>query len=115
VGLAAPDGQRRVLLQRVRHAGVRDGLDCWTWYLESIYKFLPGWYVAGRYDVMRYSDVQSSAGTVTWDQDTQRTEAGVGYHVTPALIVKGVAQVWERGDGWEWKSVLPGVQVSFRY
>jgi hypothetical protein len=35
--------------------------------------------------------------------------------VTHDLLVKGVAQVYERGAGWEWDSLLPAVQISFRY
>jgi len=92
-----------------------DGLDALSWYAESSYKFLPGWYVAGRYDAMLFSEVPSVSGPVTWDQNIERVEAGLGYHATRELLVKAVGQVYRRDAGWEWKSLLPGVQVSFRY
>jgi hypothetical protein len=92
-----------------------DGLDALSWYAESSYKFLPGWYVAGRYDTMRFSQVPSTGGSISWDQNIERVEGGLGYHATRELLVKAVGQVYRREAGWEWKSLLPGVQVSFRY
>jgi len=50
-----------------------------------------------------------------WDENVQRVETGLGHHLTRDLLVKAVAQVYERGDGWEWKSLLPAAQLSFRY
>jgi hypothetical protein len=91
------------------------GLDNTAWYLESVYKFIPGWYVAGRYDVMRFDEVTVSSGPTTWDENVQRVESGVGHHLTRDLLVKVVAQVYKRSDGWELESMLPAAQLSFRY
>lgn len=91
------------------------GLASTAWYLEGAYTLHPGWYTAARYDVMRFDEVPTSTGMQTWDENVQRLEAGFGHHLTRELLVKAVAQVYARDDGWEWKSMLPAVQVSFRY
>ena len=91
------------------------GLGSTAWYLEGAYTLHPGWYTAARYDVMRFDEVLTSSGMQTWDENVERLEAGFGHHLTHELLVKLVAQVYARSDGWEWNSMLPAAQVSFRY
>ncbi len=92
-----------------------DGLGSRSYYVETQYRFWPGLYVAGRYDALRFEVVESAAGPVTWDENIQRFEGGIGYRPTRDLLVKAVAQLNDTGSGWEAKNVLPAVQVSFAF
>ena len=91
------------------------GLPSRSHYLEAVYTFRPGWYAAGRYDVLRFGDVETSAGKVTWDDNLERVELGVGYHPTRELLVKAVGQLTNDGDGYDIDSMLPALQISFKY
>ncbi len=91
------------------------GLGSVAGYFESVYTVSPGWYVAGRFDAMRFASVTTSSGTQTWDENVQRLEGGVGYHASRDLLLKAVGQVYERGNDWQWKGLLPALQMSFRY
>lgn len=91
------------------------GLDPRSYYLEAIYMFLPGWYAAGRYDAMRFDEVPSAAGAVTWDQNLERVELGVGYRISRELRAKAVGQLTDSGSGWDVKRLLPAVQLAFRF
>jgi hypothetical protein len=90
-----------------------DGLRTFSYYAEGRYRFSPGWYAALRWDEMRFEEVESAAGPVTWDQNIRRTEAGIGYHLSRELLVKAVAQVNDTGDGFDLDRMLPAVQTSF--
>ncbi len=58
-------------------------------YAELKYALPAGFYVAGRYDVMRFDDVVDSTGTaLSWDADVDRLEVGAGYRVTKGVIAK---------------------------
>lgn len=89
------------------------GLSNESYYLQAVYSILPGWDLAVRYDRMKFEEVASSGGVVMpWDENIERWEGGLGYHVTRDLFVKGVVQT-TRGDG-DW-DVLPAVQASFSF
>jgi len=92
-----------------------DGLGHTSYYLEGSYVFLPGWYAAMRYDAMRFERVEGSSGPVTWDENLQRVEAGVGYHATRELLVKAVAQMNAFAAGWDIDRILPALQISFAF
>ena len=62
-------------------------------YAELKYTLPAGFYVAGRYDIMRFSDVTDSTGALlSWDSDVDRLEVGGGYRVTKGVIAKVVFQ-----------------------
>lgn len=95
---------------------LRDGgLGVRSAYLETVYKFLPGWYGALRWDTIRFEAVESSAGRQTWDQNVERFEFGVGYRPTRELVVKAVGQLTDIGQGFRHQDLYPAVQVSFAY
>jgi hypothetical protein len=64
-----------------------------TGYLELKYALAFGGFVAGRYDVMRFSSVTDSTGAQhPWDSNVNRIEAGVGYRFTRDAQAKIVYQ-----------------------
>ena len=104
-----------VFLNRFETPIVDHGLGSLSYYLEGVYRFLPGWYAAARYDLVRFEEVASASGPVTWDENIDRVEAGVGYHVTRELLVKAVAQCNALDDGWDADRILPAMQISFAF
>jgi predicted porin len=57
------------------------------------YTLPAGFYVAGRYDIMRFSDVKDSKGTDrSWDADVDRLEVGAGYRIMKGVTAKAVYQ-----------------------
>ena len=68
-------------------------LDLRSWYVEGKYTVLPGWYVAGRFDRMIFSDVALSGGGVAaWDADLWKREIGIGFKPSKRLVAKLVHQ-----------------------
>ena len=104
-----------VFLNRFETPLVDDGLGSLSYYLEAAYRFLPGWYAAARYDLIHFEEVASASGPVTWDENIDRVEAGVGYHVSRELLVKAVAQCNALDAGWDADRILPAMQVSFAF
>jgi hypothetical protein len=93
----------------VREAGLSNE----SFYLQGVYSILAGWDLALRYDRLTFEKVSSSTGQVmSWDEDLQRWEGGVNYHVTRDLMVKGIVQATQGDAEWE---VLPAVQASFSF
>jgi len=70
---------------------------------------------AARYDLVRFEEVESASGPVSWDENIDRLEAGIGYHVTRELLVKAVAQCNALDAGWDADRILPAMQVSFAF
>ncbi len=69
-------------------------------YVEGRWAFPAGWYLAGRYDVLRFDEIQGSSGPPRpWDDDVTRIEAGVGYRVDRHVVAKAVYQVTTRDSG----------------
>jgi hypothetical protein len=70
-----------------------------TGYAEVKYTFLPGWFVAGRLDLLRHSTVNTkSDGTGlnrAWGHDFNRLEGGVGWRINRQTLMKGVYQRWD--------------------
>jgi hypothetical protein len=90
-----------------------DGLDNQSYYVQAVYSFRPAWNACVRYDAMRFDEVEDSAGNaMSWDENVERWETGVGYHVSRDLILKGVTQFTRAGQGWE---LIPAVQASFAF
>jgi hypothetical protein len=91
-----------------------NGLDNESFYAQVVYSFLAGWDASVRYDAMRFSEVQRSDGVaVTWDAPVDRVEAGISYHVSRDLLLKGVGQL-TNVDNTEWE-LVPAVQASFSF
>lgn len=62
-------------------------------YGEVKYKFMTKWYVAGRFDFIRFGDVTDSTGReVPWDYNVSRAEYGIGFKPRPRVTLKAVAQ-----------------------
>ena len=65
-------------------------------YVEGRFDFLPGWYLAGPFDWMSFSDVAvggETPGTVAWDDNTTRTEVALGYRFSREVLIKAD---WQR-------------------
>ena len=58
-------------------------------YAEGKYTLPAGFYVAGRYEIMRFSDLRDSTGaTRPWDTEWDRTELGLGYRIARGAVAK---------------------------
>ena len=65
-------------------------------YAEAKWTLPAGFYVAGRYEVMRFDEIKNSLGeSKPWDTDWDRGEAGVGYRLARGVLLKGVYQ-WNK-------------------
>lgn len=95
-----------------------DGLDSFSYYVDGKWDFHAGWFAALRFDSLSYGDVEVPNGggaTTSWDQNIERIEGGVGYHVSRTLLVKGVLQATNVGEGYVNEYVSPVLQVSFSF
>ena len=62
-------------------------------YAEGKWALPAGFYVAGRYEIMRFGDVTDSSGeSKPWDTDWDRGEVGVGYRLARGVLLKSVYQ-----------------------
>ena len=91
-----------------------DGLANNAFYLQGLYKLFPGWNLALRYDTLRYATLAEADGE-SWDEDVQRLEGGVNYHVNRDLVIKAVLQATDVGEGWESEYLMPALQASFAF
>ncbi len=63
------------------------------YYVEGKYTLPAGFWLAGRWEIQRFSKVTDSTGlAVPWDIDRNRAEAGLGYKVTKDVLAKLVFQ-----------------------
>ena len=92
-----------------------DGLSNRSFYLQGVYAMLPGLDLAMRYDEMRFEEVQVTGGKADWDQDIQRVESGVIYHVSRSMLAKFVVQTTNTGRGWTAENTVPALQISFSF
>ena len=66
-----------------------DDLTAWSYYIESRYQILPGFYVAGRVGQMFFDNIRDGAGAVRqWDRNHTRYEAALGYFFTRNFWIK---------------------------
>jgi hypothetical protein len=91
-----------------------DGLGTTAYWAQAVYSVAAGWDLALRYDTLRFEKVKDSTGNeMTWDLNVDRIEAGVDYHVSHDLVIKGVGQFTRlAGDDFE---LIPAVQASFSF
>jgi hypothetical protein len=62
-------------------------------YGELKVTLIPGMWVAGRGEVMRFSDITGATlGTRPWDDNRDRYETGLGYRLSRQALMKGVYQ-----------------------
>ncbi|MCF7798177.1 MAG: hypothetical protein K9N11_10040 [Lentisphaeria bacterium] len=70
-----------------------------TAYVEGRWDFLPGYYLAGRYDVWRYSKIApyatGSGGNYEWGYDFNRMESALGWRVNRQTLMKLDFQYWD--------------------
>ena len=61
-----------------------------SYFVESKWKFAPGWWLAGRWNQQLYDDIvdPTTGQETSWDNDVWRVEACVGWHVSRSLTVK---------------------------
>lgn len=69
------------------------------YYVETRWRFAPGWHVAARYDRLDFGDVVGSEGAVPWDAPVRRFEAGFGWVPRRHVLLKAVYQEDRRDDG----------------
>jgi hypothetical protein len=81
--------------------------------IEARYKIAPGLYVAMRGDRLDFSKVRGTAGSVEWEAQTWRYEAGLGYSVTRNIILKASWQKNGRDGGRVRKDALYAGQVLY--
>jgi hypothetical protein len=67
--------------------------------VEGRYKIAPGLYAAARGDRIDFSEIRGSRLRETWDADTWRLEAGLGYSIVRNITLKGVWQRNRRNGG----------------
>jgi hypothetical protein len=63
-------------------------LDALGVFVEGRYKILPGIFVAGRADTLRFNRVSSALQTQTWDAPVTRIETGLGTYLRSNLLAK---------------------------
>lgn len=86
------------------------GLGSWSTTGQLEWAFAAGWYAAVRYDLLRFEEVETTAGKMAWDTDIDRIEGGVGYHFSRNFMVKAVVQASDFGDGYD-DALLPMLQA----
>lgn len=93
----------------VREAGLRNE----SFYVQAVYSVVAGVDAVARYDRLTFEEVASSTGQImSWDENIQRWEGGLDYHVTRDLQVKGIVQATQGDADWE---LVPAVQASFSF
>ena len=81
--------------------------------VEGRYRVGPGFYVALRAELLGFSTINGSTTTDTWEADTSRLEAGVGYSVIRNLMLKGSWQLNDREGGRVRRDALVAAQVLY--
>lgn len=66
--------------------------------VETRYKLRPGFYIAGRFDHLGFSEITGSTGRSSWDAPVTRAEAAAGYSLQRNLMAKLAYQYnWRDG------------------
>lgn len=85
-------------------------------YLESKFKFTPGWYVAGRFDFFEPLKVPTETGAhERWDYPVHRFEIGLGFHPTRQALLKLVGQFNRVSQEEELNDDLYALQLSISF
>jgi hypothetical protein len=67
---------------------VAEDLDALGGFVEARVDVAPGWYVAGRYGGLFFSDVTAAATTASWSPEVHRSELALGYRVSREMLLK---------------------------
>ena len=69
-------------------------ISAFSWYVEGQYVFTSQIYAAARFDQMIFSHITDpeAGGRTPWGYNVGRIEAGMGFHASKHLILKGVVQ-----------------------
>jgi hypothetical protein len=101
-------------------SGNREALRNVAYYVEAKYTLGPGFYLAGRFDEVRFGDIQDAQGSLTpWDNPVRRAEVGLGYVFRDGVTGKLVRQdFWEKdlnGTGTYSRLGFFGAQLSLYF
>jgi len=95
---------------------ITDPLTARSAYVESRYRFGPRYFVAGRVDGLRFSDVavvRSNGQPTPWDAPVTRVEAGGGVYLQRNLTVRAVVQRNWRDAGRVLNKTFFSAQISY--
>jgi hypothetical protein len=67
--------------------------------VEGRYKVMPGAWIAARFDDLAFSEIEASAGTITWEAPVRRFEIAAGYAVHRYVHLKAGWQRNRRDGG----------------
>lgn len=70
-------------------------LDAYGGYVDGKYKLAPQWFVAGRVETIRFSEMDfgPELGKMEWDYPLNRFETGIGYNFNRNVTIKLVGQI----------------------
>ena len=94
-----------------------ENLEIYSGYLEAEYKFSPGWYIAGRYEILEPGKIENSSGEKEkWDYSAKRYEYGIGYRPNRSTTVKLVNQLnrFAENESLNHDKIAMQVSVMFR-
>jgi hypothetical protein len=91
---------------------IEDPLDALGLYAEARYKLRPGLYLAARADRLASTEIESVAGSQTWDAPVTRVEAGAGWAPLRHVLLKASWQHNWRDGGAVRESDLVAGQVD---
>jgi hypothetical protein len=94
---------------------IEDPVKAWATSLEAVYRVLPGFDVAARFDRLGFSPLQGSTVRDSWDAPVSRFESGLAYALTRNLRIKvGYQRNW-RDAGPRGRSTFPVAQLLWRF
>lgn len=83
------------LFTRWNSPPIQDTLPASSFYAEVRYKLLPHLFIGGRYDELKFHEVNNEVKEkVRWDSNVRRVELGLGYSIIKNLTLKISYQNW---------------------
>jgi hypothetical protein len=68
---------------------ISDELRAYSYYVETRYKFTPGFYGSLRWGQIFFNEIEKANGNDTrWDRDAWRIEAGLGYFIRKNIVTR---------------------------
>ncbi len=86
-------------------------------YAEAKYKFTPGWYAAGRFDIFRPNKIaDDEGGRQNWDYPLKRYEFGIGYKPDRSVTLKLVTQInrFDFSDAFDYEQYALQMAIEFQ-
>ncbi|HCW75367.1 MAG TPA: hypothetical protein DHU63_02380, partial [Candidatus Marinimicrobia bacterium] len=88
-----------------------------TAYLEGRWDFMPGLYLAGRYDLWRYDQIAPFAsgmgGIFSWGNNFNRIESALGWRINRQTLLKLDFQYWDYLDESDLRLVALQLHLAF--